>query len=116
MYSYEDRIRAVALFIKLAIRVRPPSSSWGTPTKNSLKGWYRKYQQRQDLPKCGLYGHRPDYKRRGCPPCQNTCRLHRFRMGAQMREQFGSILTRIQRPSGSAHAATGERATGSGVA
>nr|WP_281385285.1 IS66 family insertion sequence element accessory protein TnpB [Roseateles oligotrophus] len=36
--------------------------------------------------------------------------------GAQMRERVGSIRTRIQRPSGSAHAAAGERIAGGGVA
>ena len=51
MYSYEDRIRAVELFIKLGMRVRPTIRQLGYPTKNSLKGWYREYQQRQDLPK-----------------------------------------------------------------
>jgi len=51
MYSYEDRIRAVELFIQLGMRVRPTIRQLGYPTKNSLKGWYREYQQRQDLPK-----------------------------------------------------------------
>lgn len=51
MYSYEDRIRAVELFIKLGMRFRPTIRQLGYPTKNSLKGWYREYQQRQDLPK-----------------------------------------------------------------
>ncbi|PJI95821.1 transposase InsO family protein [Acidovorax sp. 69] len=51
MYSYEERIRAVELFIKLGMRVRPTIRQLGYPTKNSLKGWYREYQQRQDLPK-----------------------------------------------------------------
>jgi len=51
MYSYEERIRAVELFIKLGMRVRPTIRQLGYPTKNSLKGWYREYQQRKDLPK-----------------------------------------------------------------
>ena len=41
MYSYEDRIRAVELFIKLGMRVKPTIRQLGYPTKNSLKGWYR---------------------------------------------------------------------------
>ena len=49
MYSYEDRIRAVELYIKLGKRVRPTIRQLGYPTKNSLKGWYREYQQRNDL-------------------------------------------------------------------
>ena len=46
MYSYEDRIRAVELYIKLANASDPPSVSW----ENSLKGWYNEYQQKLDLP------------------------------------------------------------------
>ncbi|MCW8177664.1 hypothetical protein [Verminephrobacter aporrectodeae] len=55
MYSYDDRIRAVALFIKLSKRVRPTIRQLGYPTKNSLKDWYREYEQRLDLP-MGLLG------------------------------------------------------------
>jgi transposase-like protein len=50
MYSYEDRIRAVELYIKLDKRVRPTIRQLGYPTKNSLKGWYNEYQQKLDLP------------------------------------------------------------------
>jgi transposase-like protein len=50
MYSYEDRIRAVELYIKLGKRVRPTIRQLGYPTKNALKGWYREYEQRLDLP------------------------------------------------------------------
>ena len=48
MYSYEDRIRAVELYIKLGKRVRPTIRQLGYPTKNSLKGWFREYEQRLD--------------------------------------------------------------------
>lgn len=51
MYSYEVRIRAVELFIKPGKRARPTIRQLGYPTKNSLKGWYREYQQYEDLPK-----------------------------------------------------------------
>ncbi|MDQ0036730.1 transposase-like protein [Variovorax boronicumulans] len=50
MYSYEDRIRAVELYIKLGKRVRPTIRQLGYPTKNSLKGWCNEYQQKFDLP------------------------------------------------------------------
>ena len=50
MYSYEVRIRAVELYIKLGQRVRPTIRQLGYPTKNALKGWYLEYQQRHDLP------------------------------------------------------------------
>ena len=46
MYSYEDRIRAVELYIKLGKRTSPTIRQLGYPTKNALKGWYREYQQR----------------------------------------------------------------------
>jgi putative transposase len=60
MYSYEDRIRAVELYIKLGLRVRPTIRQLGYPTKNALKGWYREYQQRLDLP-VGYAGREPKY-------------------------------------------------------
>lgn len=50
MYSYEDRIRAVELYIQLGKRVRATIRQLGYPTKNSLKGWYREYQKHLDLP------------------------------------------------------------------
>lgn len=50
MYSYEDRIRAVELYIKLGKRTSLTIRQLGYPTKNALKGWYREYQQRLDLP------------------------------------------------------------------
>ena len=49
MYSYEDRIRAVKLYIKLGKRIRATIRQLGYPTKNSLKGWYREYEQSRDL-------------------------------------------------------------------
>ena len=39
MYSYEDRIRAVKLYIKLSKRTGLTILQLGYPTKNSLKGW-----------------------------------------------------------------------------
>ena len=50
MYLYEDRIRAVELYIKLGNRVGPTIRQLGYPTKNTLKGWYLEYQQHLDLP------------------------------------------------------------------
>ena len=49
MYSYEDRIRAVKLFIKLGRRTAATIRQLGYPTKNSLKGWHLEYQRRHDL-------------------------------------------------------------------
>ena len=49
MYSYEDRIRAVKLYIKLGNRTGPTIRQLGYPTKNALKSWYREYEQSRDL-------------------------------------------------------------------
>lgn len=45
MYSYEDRIRAVKLYIKLGKRTGQTIRKLGYPTKNSLKCWYREYEK-----------------------------------------------------------------------
>jgi transposase-like protein len=50
MYSYDDRLRAVQLYIKLGKRVGLTIRQLGYPTKNALKSWHREYEQRQDLP------------------------------------------------------------------
>lgn len=60
MYSYEDRIRAVELYIKLGKRVRATIRQLGYPTKNALKGWYREFEQRLDLP-VGYARSKPKY-------------------------------------------------------
>lgn len=60
MYSYEDRIRAVELYVKMGKRVRPTIRQLGYPTKNALKGWYLEYQQCLDLP-LGYAGREPKY-------------------------------------------------------
>ena len=49
MYSYEDRIRAVKLYIKLGKRLGATIRQLGYPTKNSLIGWYREFEQSRDL-------------------------------------------------------------------
>ena len=50
MYSYEDRIRAVKLYIKLGKRTGATIRQLGYPTKNALKSWHREYEQGRDLP------------------------------------------------------------------
>lgn len=60
MYSYEDRIRAVELYIKLGKRVRATIRQLGYPTKNALKGWHREYERRFDLPR-GYARSKPKY-------------------------------------------------------
>jgi transposase-like protein len=49
MYSYEDRIRAVRLYIKLGKRAGLTIRQLGYPTKNSLKSWHKEFVQRADL-------------------------------------------------------------------
>ncbi|SFD29717.1 hypothetical protein SAMN04488059_1577, partial [Devosia psychrophila] len=49
MYSYEDRVRAVELYIRLGKRVKATIRQLGYPTKNALKGWCREFEQRLDL-------------------------------------------------------------------
>ena len=49
MYSYEDRIRAVKLYIKLGKRTGPTIRQLGYPTKNALKSWFREYEATRDL-------------------------------------------------------------------
>lgn len=46
MYSYEDRIRAVQLYIKLGKPIRPTIRQLGHPTKNALKSWHRECKRR----------------------------------------------------------------------
>ncbi|RBO88514.1 IS3 family transposase [Pseudochrobactrum asaccharolyticum] len=49
MYSYEDRMRAVALYIKLGKRAKATIRQLGYPSKNALKGWCNEYEHRLDL-------------------------------------------------------------------
>ena len=49
MYSYEDRVRAVALYIKLGKRPKATIRQLGYPSKNALKGWYLEYEHLLDL-------------------------------------------------------------------
>ncbi len=59
MYSYQDRLRAVRLYIKLGNRVGLTIRQLGYPTKNALKHWHREYEQRHDL--SAGYARRPMY-------------------------------------------------------
>jgi transposase-like protein len=40
MYSYDDKIRAIELYIKPGKRIRATIRHLGFPTKNALRGWY----------------------------------------------------------------------------
>jgi putative transposase len=43
MYSYEDRLRAVKLYLKLGKRIGATIRQLGYPTKNSLKNWHQEF-------------------------------------------------------------------------
>jgi len=79
MYSYEDRIRAVELYIKLGKRVRATIRQLGYPTKNALKGWHRECDQRLDFA-CGLCGPSPQVlagaEGGGCRALHHSRSLH----------------------------------------
>ena len=50
MYSHEDRLSAVQLYIKLDKRIGLTIRQLGYPTKNALLSWHREYERRLDLP------------------------------------------------------------------
>ena len=58
MFSYEDRIRAIKLYIKLGKRVGPTIRKLGYPTKNALKNWYSEYEHSRDLQVCYVRSRR----------------------------------------------------------
>lgn len=49
MYSYDERLRAVELYLKLGKRIRATIRQLGYPTKNSLKSWHQEFLNRGDL-------------------------------------------------------------------
>lgn len=49
MYSYEERLRAVRLYLKLGRRMNATLRQLGYPTKNSLKAWCAEFERSQDL-------------------------------------------------------------------
>lgn len=59
MYSYEDRMRAVRLYIKLGERAALTIRQLGYPTKNALKSWHREYVKHADL--TASYVRRPKF-------------------------------------------------------
>ncbi len=60
MYSYEDRIRAIELYIKLGKRVGATIRQLGYPTENSLKSWHEQYVRGLDVPR-GYVRVKPKY-------------------------------------------------------
>lgn len=60
MYSYEDRIRAVELYIKLGKRAAATICQLGYPTRKALRSWHADYERSLDLP-LGYVRSRPRY-------------------------------------------------------
>ena len=60
MYSYEERLRAVKLYLTLGKRCQPTIHQVGFPTKNTLKGWHDECETRGDL-QAGYARSRPKY-------------------------------------------------------
>ena len=60
MYSYEDRIRAVKLFIKLGKCTAATIRQLGFPTRKSLRSWHLEYERCRELP-AGYVRSRPKY-------------------------------------------------------
>ena len=51
MYSYEDRLRAVKLYIKYELGLTDTIRELGYPSQNMLRRWYREYLETGDLHK-----------------------------------------------------------------
>ncbi len=49
MYSYENRLRAVRLYLKPGRRINATLRQLGYPNKNSLKAWCAEFEQNRDL-------------------------------------------------------------------
>jgi putative transposase len=60
MYSYEDRILAVKLYLKLGRRIRATIRQLGYPTKGSLINGHQEYERTLDLP-ASYVRSRPKY-------------------------------------------------------
>lgn len=74
MYSYDDRLRAVRLYIKLGKRIGLTIRQLGYPTKNALKTWCREYERRHDV--STRYTRAPKFSQAWCraPPRAATHR------------------------------------------
>ena len=49
MYSYEERLRAVKLYLKYGRRLKATIRELGYPTKNSLKAWCAEFEEVGEL-------------------------------------------------------------------
>lgn len=60
MYSYEERLRAVKLYLTLGKRCKATIQQLGYPTKNALKAWHDEFERRGDL-QAGYARSKPKY-------------------------------------------------------
>ncbi|AKK24970.1 integrase catalytic subunit (plasmid) [Pandoraea oxalativorans] len=60
MYSYQERVRAVELYLKLGKRSKATIRQLGYPTKNSLKAWCNEFEKIGDLQR-GYVRVKPKY-------------------------------------------------------
>jgi len=60
MYSYEERLRAVKLYLTLGKRCKATIHQLGYPTKNALKAWHDEFERRGDL-QAGYARSKPKY-------------------------------------------------------
>jgi len=60
MYSYEERLRAVKLYLTLGKRCKATIHQLGYPTKNTLKAWHDEFEKRGDL-QAGYSRSKPKY-------------------------------------------------------
>ncbi len=65
MYSYEDRIRAVRLFIKVGKRTKATVRQLDYSPKNALKSWHREYERYHELHI--IYWYQPAVRACGIP-------------------------------------------------
>ena len=49
MHSYEERMKAIQLFIKYVLSVADTIRERGYPTRNTLIRWYNEYLEKGDL-------------------------------------------------------------------
>ncbi|MEZ5553827.1 IS3 family transposase [Haliea sp.] len=60
MYSYEERLRAVKLYLTLGKRCKATIHQLGYPTKNALKAWHDEFERLGDL-QAGYARSKPKY-------------------------------------------------------
>ena len=60
MYSYEERLRAVELYLKYGRRMKATIRELGYPTKNSLKAWCQEFEETRAL-QAGYVRSKPKY-------------------------------------------------------